>query len=65
MTRSGRCYALDPSRVKEGEEGTRQSDVEVTILKKKEKELMNEPVTKIGVNEFIKFIKHSEYNIVE
>ena len=65
LTRSGRCYDPGPSRVKRGEEGTEQSDVEVTILKKKGKELLNEPVSKAAANEFFKFIKHSEYSIVE
>ena len=37
LTCSGRCYAPGPSGVKEGEEGTGQSDVEVIVLKKKEK----------------------------
>ena len=36
LTHSGRCYAIGPSRVKEGEQGTKQSGVEVAILKKKE-----------------------------
>ena len=35
LTRNGRCYAPGPSGVKEKEEGTEQSDVEVTISKKK------------------------------
>ena len=65
LTRNGRCYALDPSEVKEKEEGTEQSDVEVTVLKKKGKEPLNEPVTKTEANEFLKFIKHSEYSIVK
>ena len=65
LTRSGWCYALGLSRVKEGEEGTEQSDVEVTISKKKRKKPLNEPITKTEANEFLKFIKHSEYNIVE
>ena len=64
MTRSGRCYASGLSRVKEGEKSTEQSDVEVTILKKKGKELLNEPKIETEVNEFLKFIKHSEYSIV-
>ena len=50
---------------KGGEEGIEQSDVEVTILKKKGKEPLNEPISKAEVNEFFEFIKHSEYNIVE
>ena len=65
MTCSGRCYATGPSGVKEGEEGIGQSDVEVTVSKKKGKEPLNEPVTEIEANKFLKFIKHSEYNIVE
>ena len=65
MSCSGRCYALGPSRVKEWEEGTEQNGVEATVLKKKGKEPMNEPITKTEVNEFLKFIKHSEYSIVE
>ena len=47
------------------EEGTEQSDIKVTISKKKRKELLNEPVTKTEANEFLKFIKHSEYSIVK
>ena len=35
LTCSGRCYTSGPSRVKEREEGTEQSDVEVTVSKKK------------------------------
>ena len=65
LTRSGGCYAPGFSGVKGGEEGTEQSDVEVTVLKKKGKEPLNEPVSKAEANEFLKFIKHSEYNIVE
>ena len=37
LTRSGRCYAPGLSGVKRGEEDTEQSDVEVIVLKKKEK----------------------------
>ena len=65
LTRSGRCYASSPSGVKGGEEGTEQSDVEVTVLKKKGKKSLNEPVSEAEVNEFLKFNKHSEYSIVE
>ena len=54
-----------PFESKRREEGTRQSDVEVTVLKKKGKESLNEPVTEITANEFLKFIKYSEYSIVE
>ena len=48
LTRSGRCYAPGPSGVKGGEEGTEQSDVEVTVLKKKGKEPLNESVFQNG-----------------
>ena len=65
LTRSDRCYAPGLSGVKEREEGTKQSDVEVTISKKKGKKPLIEPVTKSEANEFLKFIKHSKYNIVE
>ena len=65
LTRSGRCYAPGVVGVKGGEKGIEQSDVEVTVLKKKGKELLNEPVTETEANEFLKFIKHSEYSIVE
>ena len=65
LTRSGRCYAPGLSRVKEGGECTEQSDVEITVLKKKGKESLNEPVSETEANEFLKFIKHGEYNIVE
>ena len=65
LTRSDRCYASGPLRVREGGKCIEQSDVEVTILKKKCKEALNEPVSETEANEFLKFIKHSEYNIVE
>ena len=51
LTRSGRCYASGLSGVKGGEEGTKHSDVEVTVLKKKGKKPLNEPVSEVEVNE--------------
>ena len=65
LTRSGRYYAPCPSGVKEGEEDTEQSGIKATILKKKGKQLLNESIIDIEANEFLKFIKYSEYNIVE
>ena len=65
LTHSGLCYAPGPSGVKGGEEGTKQSDAEVTVLKKKRKEPLNELVSEEEANEFLKFIKHNEYSIVE
>ena len=46
-------------------EGIEQSDVEVTVLKKKGKESLNEQISEAEANEFLKFIKHNEYSIVE
>ena len=34
-------------------------------MKKKDKEPINEPVIEIEANEFLKFIKHNEYSIIE
>ena len=65
LTCSGRCYALGLSGVKGGEEGTERSDIEISVLKKKGKEPLNEPVSEVEANEFLKFIKHNEYIIVE
>ena len=65
LTRSGRCYAPSLSRVKKEEEDTEQSGIEAIILKKKGKEPLNEFVTEAEANEFLKFIKHNEYSIVE
>ena len=31
----------------------------------KDKKPINEPITEIEADEFLKFIKHSEYNIIE
>ena len=53
LTRNGRCYASGPSRVKKGEVGIEQSDVEVTILKKKGKKPLNEPISETEANEFL------------
>ena len=59
LTRSGRCYAPGLAGVKRGEEGTERSNIEVTVLTKKEKEPLNKPVSEAEANEFLKFIKHS------
>ena len=65
LTRNGRCYAPGLSGVKEGEEHIEQSGVKVTILKKKTGKSLNELITEAEANEFLKFIKHNEYSIVE
>ena len=65
LTRSGRCYVLINSRAKEGEESVEKGKVKITVSRGKGKEMINEPVIEAEVNEFLKFIKHSEYSIVE
>ena len=57
MTRSGRCYAPDTSRAKEGETSTENEGMKMPTSKKKDKEPINEPVTKMEADEFLKFIK--------
>ena len=65
MTRSGRCYALNTSKAKEVETSTENEGIKIAAAKKKDKEPINEPVTEMEADEFLKFIKHSEYSIVE
>ena len=50
---------------REGESSTANERTKAIAPKEKDKELMIEPVTEKGADEFLKFIKHSEYNIVE
>ena len=59
MTRSGRCYTPNCLGEKEGE----KHDEKCAIGK--DEGPRNELVTEAEANEFLKFIKHSEYNIVE
>ena len=65
MTRSGRCYAPVTTEVEEGEGSTENEGMKIAALKRKDKEPINEPVTEMKAEEFLKFIKHSEYSIVE
>ena len=65
MTRSGRCYAPIISGAKEGETSIENEGMKIAASKKKDKEPINEPVTEMEADEFLKFIKHSEYSIVE
>ena len=63
MARSGRCYAsINP---KTREEESSATNERIKIAAPKGKVPMNEPVTKKEAKEFLKFIKHSEYSIVE
>ena len=65
MTRSGRCYAPINPETREGESSAANERTKIAALKGKNKESINEPVTEKEANEFLKFIKHSEYSIVE
>ena len=62
MTQSGRCYALAMGK-------TAPLKPTKGILKQKEAKVVtdaiNELVTKEEASEFLKFIKHNEYNVVE
>ena len=55
----------DYFRSKEGETSAENEGMKIATLKKKDKEPINESVTEIEADEFLKFIKHSEYSIVE
>ena len=65
MTRSGRCYAPINSGTREGESSTNNGGIKIAAPKRKDKKPINEPVTKMEADEFLRFIKHSEYNTVE
>ena len=65
MIRSGQCYASVNSEAREGENSVESGRIKITVSKRKDKESMNDPVTEMEANEFVKFIKHSEYSIVE
>ena len=60
MTCSGRCYAPGTSGAKEVESSPDNEGMKIAASKKKDKESINEPVTKMEADEFLKFIKHSE-----
>ena len=65
MTHSGRCYVSVITEVREKESSAENGGVKIVASKKKDKEPINEPVTELEADEFLKFIKHSEYSIVE
>ena len=65
MTHSGRCYAPTNPETGEEESSVANERIKITVPKGKEKEPMNEPVTEKTAEEFLKFIKHSEYSIVK
>ena len=61
MIRSGWCYAPINSGTREEESSTESGGINIAAPKRKDKE----PVIEMEAKEFLKFIKHSEYNIVE
>ena len=65
MTRNGRCYVPINSGTREGESSTANEGVKIATSKGKDKKPINEPVIEEEANEFLKFIKYSEYSIVE
>ena len=65
MTRNGRCYAPVSLGAKKGKTSTENDGMKIATSKKKDNEPINEPVIEMEANEFLKFIKHSEYSIVE
>ena len=65
MTRSGQCYALIKLGTKEGESSTANEGIKIADPKRKDKEPINEPIIEKEADDFLKFIKHSEYSIVE
>ena len=65
MTRSRRCYASINSETKEGESSIENGRLKIVAPKRKDKEPINELVTEMEADEFLKFIKHNEYSIIE
>ena len=55
----------DQPETREGESSVANERTKISVPKGKEKELINEPVIEKEADEFLKFIKHSEYSIVE
>ena len=52
-------------RGKRGDKFVEEGGVKITVPKGKDKEVINEPIIEAEVNEFLKFIKHSEYSTVK
>ena len=50
---------------KKKEASTENEGMKIAASKRKDKEPINEPVTELEADEFLKFIKHSEYSIGE
>ena len=72
MTRSGRCYASGLMGVGQGEKSAKRTNTEtMDVQKQKEKTVVlplvktNAMITEAKACEFLNFIKHNEYNVVE
>jgi len=69
MYRSGRCYAPNPTATLQKEKGTEKNKEVVTpSVEEPEKEIEKEVTKTVDENdarEFLKFIKQSEYSIIE
>ncbi|XP_039056886.1 uncharacterized protein LOC120200003 [Hibiscus syriacus] len=66
FTKSGRCYSLETS--KEADKGKLKGKATVVpqrIFNDEPLPLINESVTEAQAQEFLKFLKHSEYSVVE
>ncbi|KAE8727711.1 putative magnesium transporter NIPA3 [Hibiscus syriacus] len=64
FTRSGRCYSLKQPKALENK-AIVDKGKKVDLQIKEDELVINEPVTKNEAVEFLKFLKHIEYNIVE
>ena len=58
FTRSGRCYS--PAQEEDQTKPTKKKKIFADSISK-----VNEPVTEEQAHEFLRFLKHSEYSIVE
>ena len=65
MTHSRRCYAPITLGAKKGEASIEDEGMKIAASKNKDKEPINESVTEMEADEFLKVIKHNEYSIVE
>ena len=72
MTRSGRCYALGLMGVGQEKENVKDTSTEIVETQKQKENTVvlppvetNAPITDAEACEFLKFIKHSEYHVVE
>ncbi|XP_039021236.1 uncharacterized protein LOC120153320 [Hibiscus syriacus] len=65
FTRSERCYSPDTSLEVDKGKAKAKAVVMPKIFNEEPPPIINEPVTEAQGREFLRFLKHSEYNIVE